>query len=114
MKLKVLNRIRHGDEIAAEIQHENPGYRKWVSIFVPEPRDPRSYDYKPITHKFEIQVLEQEWYADELDFHEEGFNILAVYELEDEEAMLAQAAKLVPSTDFFDVPWRAFNFVSPE
>jgi hypothetical protein len=110
MKLAVLNRIRQGNEIVAEVSASAPGFRRWVSVKKPRTRDPRDplYEGEP-AHQYEISVAEQPIFEDPYYFYEnEGYRTIELHKVRDEEALMKLLPTLVPSTDLFDVPWRVY------
>ena len=111
MKKEVLNRIRQGNYIAAEVPHDRPRYRKYVTVSLARPRSPfaqhADQGLNPgETYRFEIRVKEER--VSSKPRYEKGFRLLEVYKAEDEDEMLMKLSELVPSTDVFDVPWRVF------
>lgn len=113
MKLKVLNRLRRGLEVFLEIDHERPGYRRWIMIGAPT-KDPvfNKID-DDMSHQFAITIFEKLQPKYEIQFGEnEGFRIEKRFTVPDEEALFKALLELVPSTDGFDVPWRAYTWES--
>ena len=115
MKLSILNRIRRGNPIAAEIEHEKCHFRKWIHVCKPPTRVPSNplYEENP-THEFEVTVSEQKVTDDPNYLNEESMITLELHKAYCESELMQILESLVSSTDIFDVPWRVYVNSSDE
>jgi hypothetical protein len=108
MNLKILNRIRSGKRVMAEIPHDDPNLRKWIIVDVARPRHPLDPSFEALSHQYEARVIERPRHEHELDFYEESPKLLVTHRFKDEEALVEELPKLMPSTDLLDLPSRVY------
>jgi hypothetical protein len=109
MKLKILNRIRQGNEVVAEVPSPQPEVRRWVSVRKPRTRDIRDPLFEESPFQHEVRIAEQPVFSDpHYFFDNEGYRVIEVHLVRSESELLELLPTLVPSADLFDVPWRVY------
>lgn len=101
MRLQILNRIRQGNPIVAEVDNPKSGFRKWIWVRAGRP-DSGS--------RFLIEISEQPEFGQAYYFYEKtDYKIIERIEAPDEAELLGKLSELCGDTDIFDVPWKVYT-----
>ena len=100
MKLKVLNSLRLGREIAAEVPASQSNHRAWIGVYPLKGGRQEYYVYR--VRLFEV---DEKYLEDDNDVWEETIKIKKDFIAEDEEDLINKLEKII-DTDLLDDPWK--------
>jgi hypothetical protein len=101
MKTSVLNRLRLGELVAAEIPATLDEHRAWIGIYPIKKENQSGYKYRIRTFEVHKQYL-----YDDNDVWEETMAKKKDYFEDSEENLLSLLGKIVDNLNILDAPWK--------